>query len=323
MTEGAAGAPDQTGHHATRRGNLLGLIAILMWASWAPLMVAGGAMPPFLLLAIAFTSASTVMLLRGFILKRGFAFRRTPLLTLVLGFAGLWGSNAMFLLAIEAGAAPVPVTIVAHTWPVWMALIVLMAGVARGTIWDLFAFALGFAGVLTVATRDGSFEFHIGLGVALFGALLWAIYSGLRTRVPAGPPDAMTAFAIASAIVSWALHFALGEPSSVAPLDLVIAIAVGALPMGLANSLWDIAVRHGDPVRIAGMSFIEPACATGFVLLLLAQAPRPMDLLGLALVLAGLAFGTISERVRRNRGGRPIAPKPSTGPAGGEDIASD
>lgn len=317
MTESAAGAPDHPGHHATRRGNLLGLAAILMWACWAPLMVAGGAMPPFLLLAIAFTSASAVMLLRGFILKRGFAFRRTPPLTLLLGFAGLWGSNAMFLMALEAGAAPVPVTIVAHTWPVWMALIVLIAGVARGTIWDLFAFALGFAGVLTVATRDGSFEFHIGLGIALFGALLWSLYSGLRTRVPAGPPDAMTAFAIVAAAVSWLLHFALGESSSVAPIDLAIAIAVGALPMGFANSLWDIAVRHGDPVRIAGMSFIEPVFATGFVLLLLAQTPRTMDVLGLALVLAGLAFGTISERVRRSRGGgggRPLVIKPPTGP---------
>ena len=320
MTESAAGAPDHTGHHATRRGNLLGLVAILMWASWAPLMVAGGAMPPFLLLAIAFTSAAAVMLLRGFILRRGFDFLRTPLLTLILGFGGLWGSNAMFLLAIEAGAAPVPVTIVAHTWPVWMALIVLIAGVARGTIWDLFAFGLGFAGVLTVATRDGSFEFHVGLGVALLGAVLWATYSGMRTRVPAGPPDAMTAFAISSAVVSWTLHFMLGEPSSVAPFDLLIAIAVGALPMGLANSLWDIAVRHGDPVRIASMSFIEPVCATGFVLLILSQTPRPMDVLGLALVLAGLAFGTISERVRRNRGagGRPLVIKPPTGPTPGD-----
>jgi drug/metabolite transporter (DMT)-like permease len=229
----------------------------------------------------------------------------------------------MFLLAIEAGAAPVPVTIVAHTWPVWMALIVLIAGVARGTIWDLFAFGLGFAGVLTVATREGSFEFHVGLGIALLGAVLWAIYSGLRTRVPAGPPDAMTAFAIVSAVVSWTLHVALGESSGVAPLDLAIAIAVGALPMGLANSFWDIAVRRGDPVLIAGMSFIEPVFATGFVLLLLAQAPQPMDILALVLVLAGLTFGTISERIRRNRGARAIAAKPMTGPAGVEDVGTD
>src|SRR5690606_19321296 len=246
--------------HATRRGNLLGLTAILFWASWAPLIVAGGeTTPPFLLLAIAFTAASFVMLARRAVLRRGFAdLFRTPPVTLALGVAGLFGSNVMFLMALEAGAAPVPVTIVAHTWPVWMALIVLVAGIARGTIWDLFAFVLGFAGVMAVATREGSFEFHIGLGVALIGALCWASYSGLRTRVPAGPPDALTAFAVVSAIGSWGLHFALGEPTSVTWGGLAIAIAVGALPMGIANAMWDIAVRRGDPVLLAGMSFIEP-----------------------------------------------------------------
>ena len=190
-------------------------------------------------------------------------------------------------------------------------------------IWDLFAFGLGFAGVIAVATREGSFEFHYGLGIALIGACLWALYSGLRTRVPAGPPDALTAFAVVSALVSWVLHFTISDPIDVAPRDFAIAIAVGALPMGIANAFWDIAVRRGDPVLIAGMSFFEPVCATALVLLLLAQAPQPTDVLALALVLAGLSFGAISERVRRNRGGRTAVIKPPTGPAGVEDIASD
>jgi drug/metabolite transporter (DMT)-like permease len=319
LTAGSGGAPDHAGHHAARRrGNLFGLIAILMWSSWAPIMVSADAMPGFLLLAIAFSGASVIMLARRAVLRLGFAdLLRTPLSTLALGFAGLWGSNTMFVLALDAGAAPVAATIVTHTWPIWMALIVLALGIARGTIWDLFAFALGFAGVVAIATREGQFEFHVGLAIGLFGSLLWALYSGARTRVPPGPPDALTAFAIVAALASWVCHFALGEPFAARPLDFVLALAVGVLPMGIANALWDVAVRRGDPVRLAGMSFIEPVCATGFILLLLAQAPRAMDVLGLALVLCGLALGAVSERVRRSRGGggRPIVIKPPTGPA--------
>jgi drug/metabolite transporter (DMT)-like permease len=326
VTAGAGGAPDHAGHHAaTRRGNLLGLTAILMWSSWAPLMVAAGAMPPFLLLAIAFSGASFVMLARRAVLRRGFAdLLATPLPTLALGFAGLWGSNAMFVLALRAGAAPVAATIVTHTWPVWMALIVLALRIARGTVWDLFAFGLGFAGVVAIATRDGQFEFHVGLALALFGSFLWALYSGARTRVPPGPPDALTAFAIAAAAASWVCHLAFGEPFAAAPLDIALALAVGMLPMGIGNALWDIAVRRGDPVLLAGMSFIEPVCATGLILLMLAQAPRPMDMLGLALVLCGLALGAVSERVRRGRGAAPArltVIKPPTGPAVREEPA--
>ncbi len=327
MTDSAAGAPHHAGPHAaTRRGNLLGLTAILMWSSWAPIMVSADAMPSFLLLAIAFSGASAVMLARRAVLRLGFAdLLRTPVSTLALGFAGLWGSNTMFVLALDAGAAPVAATIVTHTWPIWMAVIVLMLGIARGTIWDLFAFALGFAGVVAIATREGQIEFHLGLALGLFGSFLWAIYSGARTRVPAGPPDALTAYAIAAAIVSWVCHFALGEPFAARPLDFALALAVGMLPMGIANALWDIAVRRGDPVRLAGMSFIEPVCGTGFILLLLAQVPRPMDVLGLALVLGGLALGTVSEKIRRRRGSSvpPVVIMPPTGPAVADDVAPD
>ncbi len=327
MTSGAGGAPDQAGHYAAkRRGNLLGLTAILLWSSWAPLMVAADAMPAFLLLAIAFSGASFVMLARRAVLRLGFAdLLRTPLSTLALGFVGLWGSNAAFLLALDAGVAPVAATIVTHTWPVWMAIIVLMLRIARGTIWDLFAFAFGFAGVVAIASREGQFEFHLGLGIGLFGSFLWAFYSAARTRVPPGPPDALTAYAIVAAIASWLCHLVLGEPFAARPLDIVLALAVGMLPMGIGNALWDVAVRHGDPVRLAGMSFIEPVCATGLILLMLAQAPRPMDVLGLALVLGGLALGAVSERVRRSRGGggRPTVIKPPTGPAVRTEITTE
>jgi drug/metabolite transporter (DMT)-like permease len=298
---------------ARRRGNLFGLTAVLLWGSWAPLMVAGGAMPPFLFLAIAFSGGAGVMLLRRAILRRGFAdLFATPWPTLALGFAGLWGSNALFALSLRAGAAPVAATIVTHTWPVWMVVVVLALRIARGTLWDMLALMLGFAGVVAVAVRDGSFELHIGLVMALVASWLWATYSGARTKVPAGPPDALTVFATTAAVASWLCHFALGESFDAAPVDIAVALAVGILPMGIANAFWDVAVRRGDPVLLAGISFIEPVIATGLILLMLAQLPRLLDMVGLVLVLGGVALGTLGER-RRRAGAAPI--KPPIGPA--------
>jgi len=316
--DGSASVDSADASSGKRRGNLLGLVAVLLWGAWAPLMVAGGAMPPFLFLAIAFTGGTAVMLARRVILRRGFAdLFATPVATLALGFFGLWGSNALFAIALRTGAAPVSATIVAHTWPVWMVLVVLALGIARGTRWDVLALLFGLAGVTAVAIRDGSFELHLGLMVSFGGAWLWAMYSGARTRVPAGPPDALTVFAATAAIASWMLHVLLGEPFSPAPVDVAIALAVGMLPMGVANALWDIAVRRGDPVLLAGVSFLEPIAGTGIILIMLAEPPRPMDALGLGLVLAGVAFGTLGERARRERLGKAgIAPiKPPAGPA--------
>ncbi|MEX0808898.1 MAG: EamA family transporter [Dongiaceae bacterium] len=302
---------------AKRRGNFLGLFAILLWSVWAPLMVAGGAMPPFLFIAIAFSSASAVMLLRRVILRRGFSdLLRIPLATLALGFAGLWGSNVAFSVALRLGAEPVSATIVSHTWPVMMVAVVLALRISRGTIWDLFALVFGFAGLVSVATSEGGFTFHVGLALALLSGFLWAFYSGARTRVPPGPPDALTAFAVTAAIASWIGHFALGEPFAAVPHDVLVAVAVGVLPMGIANALWDLSMRRGDPVTIAALSFLEPIAATAIILVMLTQWPNPGDVVGLALVLTGVALSTIGQKRRRDAAGRPAAPlKPPVGPA--------
>ncbi|MDZ4735891.1 MAG: DMT family transporter [Rhodospirillaceae bacterium] len=314
MSSIAAGAPDSA---AKRRGNFLGLFAIMLWSVWAPLMVAGGAMPPFLFIATAFTSASVVMLSRRVILRRGFSdLWRIPLPTLALGFAGLWGSNVVFSVALRLGAEPVSATIVSHTWPIMMVAVILALRISRGTIWDLFALAFGFAGLVSVATSDGGFTFHIGLALALVSGFLWAFYSGARTKVPAGPPDALTAFAVTAAVASWIGHFVLGEPFAAVPHHVLIAVAVGVLPMGIANALWDISMRRGDPVTIAALSFLEPIAATAIILIMLAQWPNPGDVLGLALVLTGVALSTIGQRRRRDAAARPAVPlKPPVGPA--------
>ena len=70
-------------------------------------------------------------------------------------------------------------------------------------------------------------------------------------------------------------------------------------------------------VLLAGVSFLEPIIGTGISLVMLAELPRPMDVLGLVLVLAGVAAGTLGERRRRERIRKAgIAPiKPPAGPA--------
>jgi drug/metabolite transporter (DMT)-like permease len=88
--------------------------------------------------------------------------------------------------------------------------------------------------------------------------------------------------------------------------------------MGIANALWDIAMRRGDPVTIAALSFLEPVVATAIILVMLTQAPKPTDILGLALVLAGVGLSTLGQKLRRDTAGRIKTPlKPPVGPAAG------
>lgn len=299
--QSARGAPADAG--AIRRATLIGFLATLGWAGYGALVIAADGTPPFLALAIFFTAATVTLVGRRLLLGQGIAdLFRIPLSTLALGFFGLFGNNLLFVLAFTSGANPVSVNIVAFSWPVMMAAIVLLIGLARATWWDAAAMVLGFGGFLVVSSDGASLTLHPGLIMALAGALLWAIYSALRRLVPVGVPDAMTAFVALSALAAWIVHLATGEPFQTSGGDLLALAAVGILPVGLANLMWDYGARLGDPVLLAGLSFLEPLLASSLIAFVHSVPFRLADLAGLGLILLGIGCSMASERVRRRLG---------------------
>lgn len=293
--------PDTTASPiSTARGTLLGFIAILCWSSYGVAVAFASATPPYLALAIVFSAAALSLLTRRLILRKGFGDLLTiPARTLLLGIIGLFGSNAFYILALSTGADPVAVNILSFSWPILMVAIVVASGLARITSWDVLALLLGFAGVATTAMQGHLMGVHWGLGLALLAGLSWAVYSGLRKLVPAGPQDSMSAILTVCAVASWIVHFALGEPTAVDGSSLVVLLLVGIFPVGLANLLWDLGARHGDPVLLAGLAFIEPVAATALIALLLGKAVTVWHLLGLALILAAVGSSLAGERARR------------------------
>lgn len=281
------------------RGTMLGATALFFWSFYGVLVAANSATPPFRAMAIVFTFATLVLL--GFRLIRGHGIASLftiPLSTLALGVTGLFGSNVLYVLALQAGGSPVPVNVASLSWPVFMVVIIAAFGVGR-VIWlDAVAMAVGFSGVLLLALQRGPANIDWPVMLAILGALTWAVYSGLRTRVPAGPPDAMTCFVGVSGIMCWTLTL-LFEHGSV-PLDEAIRLAiVGIVPVGFANLAWDHGARHGDPVLLAGLSFLEPIASTALIAVILSKPVSLLDGAALALVLLAVLCSLMSERLRR------------------------
>jgi drug/metabolite transporter (DMT)-like permease len=287
---------------SVQRATLIGFIATIFWSCYGALVYATDATPHFLALAIFFTAGAATLLVRRLLLGYGVAdLFRMPLSTLTLGFFGLWGNNALYVFAFTSGANPVSVNIVAFSWPVMMVGIVLLARLARATWWDGVAMVLGFVGVMAIAWDGRMLSLHPGLIMALAGALLWAIYSSFRRLVPVGVPDAMTAFLIAGAVASWGLHFALGEPFESSTDDIAALAIVGILPVGIANLMWDYGARVGDPVLLAGLSFVEPVLSSSIIALVHDTPFRAADIFGMTLVLVGIGCSLVSEKVRRRQ----------------------
>ncbi len=289
------------------RGTALGLFAILSWSCYGVLIAANGATPPFLSMAIVFSFATATLLLRRLVTGGGIrdAFA-VPLPTLALGFVGLFGSNCFYVLALALGGNPVPVNIASLSWPALMVVFIVAFGVARATWLDGLAMVFGFAGMATLVSKGGGISFDLPVLVAILAATSWAIYSALRTRVPAGPGDSMIAFVAASGLACWAI--ALGFETFNAPaIEILRLAAVGILPVGLANLAWDFGARHGDPVLLAGLSFMEPLFSTALIAYVLSRPVGASDAMALALVLVAVLCSIMSERLRRRLASRPEA----------------
>lgn len=289
------------------RGTAFGLFAILVWSCYGVLVAANSATPPFLSLAIVFTSATVTLLVRRLLIGEGLRdlWSLSPL-TLALGFVGLFGSNFFFVLALALGGNPITVNIGSLSWPAFMVVFIVVFGVARTTWLDGLAMVFGLVGVAALVSKGAEITFELPVLLALLSALSWATYSALRTRVPSGPRDAMIAVAAVSAAVCWTVTL-VSETASAPATEILRLAAVGILPVGLGALAWDIGARHGDPVLLAGLSFMEPVFSTALIAYVLSRPVGASDAIALALVLAAVLCSIMSERRRRRLASPPTA----------------
>ena len=281
------------------RGTAFGAMAVAGWSVYGVLITQNSVTAPFRSMAIVFSFATAVLLARRLLQGEGVAdLLRIAPSTLALGVTGLFGNNCLYVVALALGGQPVPVNIASLSWPVFMMALVAGFGVARPHWLDGAAMAIGFGGVLLLALRQGVEVVDWPVVLALLGALCWAVYSALRTRVPAGPPDAMLAFVAVSAAACWLITLFFEQGAVPGDEFLRLALA-GIIPVGLANLAWDIGARHGDPVLLAGFSFVEPVASTALIAFVLSEPVGWVEASAAGLVLTAVLFSLASEKLRR------------------------
>jgi drug/metabolite transporter (DMT)-like permease len=283
------------------RGTMIGSIAIATWSCYGVLVASNSITPPFRSMAVVFTCATLALLILKLI--RGedlLGLLNIPRSTLLLGVIGLFGNNCLYVVALALGGEPVPVNIASLCWPVLMVIIIAIFGVARWTWLDGIAMCFGFGGVCLLALQKGIGSVDWPVVIAIIGALCWALYSALRTSVPAGPRDAITAFVAVSAVACWAITLTI-EAGTVPGDEFFRLVLVGIFPVGLSNLAWDIGARYGDPVFLAGLSFMEPLLSTALIAVVLSKPVTAIEFLAMGLVIIAVLCSTLSQRTRRGQ----------------------
>ena len=324
---------------ATRRRNratLIGLSAVAIWSTLALFGALAGPVPPFQLVAMAFTIVFALTL--GAWAARGEDPRthlRQSAAVWILGIAGLFGYHLLYFIGIQ-NAPAADANLINYLWPMlivlFSALLPTDAGVGRLRWFHLSGATFGLAGTALIVTDGNALTFHtefvIGYLAAIGAALTWSGYSVLSRRFAHISTDAVGVFCGGTALLAWVAHLLL-EPT-VWPASTVAWLAVVGLglgPGGTAFFVWDRGVKHGDLRVLGAGAYAAPLLST--ILLLsfdLADASSTLVLACLLIVGGGLlagrelladatrtptgrwrrrACGTLPERVHRHTSGPP------------------
>ncbi|MDO6686576.1 MULTISPECIES: DMT family transporter [unclassified Agarivorans] len=274
-----------------------GISAVLMWSTVATAFkLALQWLTPIQLVLLA--SISSILLLTGVLLWQ----RKLPLAWVYAkqrpGFFLLVGAINPFLyyLVLFKAYDLLPAQqaqSLNYTWAITLALLAVPFLKQQLRKQDVIAMALGYLGVLVIATRGDilamQFDSVPGVLLALFSTLLWAGYWIINTRNSGDPvASLLVAFCFSLPMVLLYCWWSDGLPTWNAKAWLG-AVYVGLFEMGIAFVCWVLALKFThNTARISNLIFISPFLSLFFIAYFLGEQIEPATYIGLLLIISGL-----------------------------------
>lgn len=252
------------------RATVIGLSAVLMWATLGLFGAGSGNVPPFLMNALCFGFSGLMSLIWLAYSGRLSALKQPPKVW-AFGTLGLFGFHFFYFTAIR-NAPPVEANLINYTWPL---LIVLFSALLPGeklrahhligTCLGLFGAGLLMGGGDGISFSGGSW---IGYAAAVTSSLFWSSYSVLSRRLGQVPTEAVSGFCIMTAILSAICHFLLEDTVLPATnLQWLSVLALAVFPVGLAFFTWDVGVKRGDIQVLGAAAYSAPLLSTLLLIL--------------------------------------------------------
>jgi inner membrane transporter RhtA len=203
---------------------------------------------------------------------------------------GGWGAvlavmNSCFYLAIDR--LPLGTVAAVEFLPV-----IALAAVATRTARNAAAVVLAVGGVY-VLSDVRLVASPLGFAFAAANAVLFALYIVLGHRVAQSPRvrgiDGLALAMLIAAVVAAPIGFAGAVPAFADPVALLAGIGVGVSSSVIPYVCDQLAMARLSRGTYALMVALLPATATVIGIVVLTQVPTAMELLGVALVVAGVA----------------------------------
>lgn len=298
------------GMKGRKQATLVGLIAVLLWASIVALIrgvseslgATGGA-------AMMYTVASVFLFFSVGFPRLG-EFPRSYL---------VWGS--VLFVAYELclsfsigyannGRQAIEVGMVNYLWPTFTLVSAILFNRQRAGLLVIPGFILSMLGICWVLGGDQGLNLPgmlenirdnpLSYGLAFLGAVIWAAYCTVTARIAAGK-NGVTLFFMLVAVVLWGKYLAGGGGTMAFSLHAIIYLVLAASAMGFGYAAWNVGILHGNVTVLAGASYFIPVLSAAFAAALL-HAPLSVQFWqGALMVCGGSVLCWLATRGRQTR----------------------
>jgi drug/metabolite transporter (DMT)-like permease len=300
-----------TGRHSTR-ATAMGFAAVLLWSSSVAFIRSlSEKLGPVNTIVYAYLASGVVTTVWVGLVPGGMGrLSRLPR-------KYLWGCGALFVayttcfcLSVALARDRVQVLEVGLVNYLWPSLTLLLSVPILGyrARWFLFPGMLAAtAGMITATSSSGGLSlagFRVNVvagglpyGLALAGAVTWALYSNLARRW-GGEGDGVPFFILASGLVVLPLRVVFPETPSWDARVVAELVYMAVFVTAFAYVFWDRAMRRGHMVLVATLSYFTPLLSTAVSAVHLGVAPDPRIWVACVLVIAGAAVCRLAVEER-------------------------
>lgn len=248
------------------KGNILGILTVLLWSTLALFTVLTGKIEAFQLTAMSFFVASIIGVV--VLKKEGHSFSlllKLPLKLWALGIYGLFGYHFFYFLALK-NAPAIEANLINYLWPLLIVLFSAFLPNEKLRWFHIVGASFGLIGAFILVAKNGSLSFEgqyaKGYMFALVAALAWSSYSVLSRLFQSVPTSSVTGFCIATTILATLCHLSFEVTVMPSLREFLASIALGLGPVGGAFYLWDYAVKNGDIQILGSLAYLAPLLST-------------------------------------------------------------
>jgi len=271
------------------------------------LLPSGQALQPIdpLILSQSRTTISFLVLLPVLLSRRGWRNLRLPASdfgrTLALGILGVAASNYLYYLSIQKTNVATAI-VLQYTAPVLVLLYMVVRGLQRATAQRVAAVGLAVLGSALAIGVVGAGGFRlnpIGVLAALLAAVSFAFYNIAGHRLLARYDRwIVLLYTTFSAAAFWifvnppwkvvAAHYSAAQWTFLAVFAVISMLA--------PFSLYFAGLQYLEPTRAIVVSCLEPVFSIVLAALLLGEGLRPVQAVGIVIVLAAIVIVQLPER---------------------------